>query len=231
MEKTSKPTKSFFSICNMVRCAEFSVEKCGISIIIPFKIHIKDIPNNVFDEEKENVLEWYSGELLEQNQQIEQKRDFSSLLKFVDLQNFTVEEEIEEYKEDMCKTQVGWIFKSYSSLYSFLVSNLMFNEVDFHLIENFLILEQHKIISAFNDELFSELRMNSNKDDVSESFMLLRGAFESSYSGSLFPENKGLCFSEYSYREIITQRLYFARKCEIEKAMMEEHNKKFKNSK
>lgn len=215
----------------MIRYSEFVVNKFGVNITIPFKIHIKDIPNTVFDDETVNVLEFYSKDLLEQNDRIEQKKDFSNLIKFIDLANFTVEEEVEEYKEEMCKTLVGWVFNSYSSLYSFLMSHLRFNEVDFHLMYEHVTLEQHKIISTFNEELLSELRMNSNKDDVSESFMLLRGAFESSYSGSLFPENRGLCFSEYSYREIITQRLYFARKCEIEKAMYEEHNKKFKTNK
>lgn len=229
--ENQKPSKSFFSLCNMLRFSEFTVEKFGMNIIIPFKVHIKDIPNNVFDDEKENVLEFYGANLTEQNNRLVQKKDFSDLLKFVDLSNFTVEDKIEEYKEDMCKTQVGWVFKSYSSLYSFLINKLMFNEVDFHLMNKFLTLEQHNIISAFNEELLSELKMNGSKDDVTETFMLLRGAFESSYSGSLFPENKGLCFSEYSYREIITQRLYFARKCEIEKAMMDEHNKKFKTNK
>lgn len=223
---------SFFVKCNMVRLSEIEFNKFDMTIKLPFYLHIKDIPNTFFDEEKENILEFYSSDLNQQYDNISLNKQHLDIIKFIDLKQFTIDEVLEGYKENMIETKNGYVFKNHNSLYSFLITELKFNEVDFILIHKFVRMEQIKILEEFSKMLDKEMKLGGGKDDISESYMLLRGAFELNHSNVLFPENKGLSFSEFSYREVRTQRVYLARKCEIEKAQYDAINKEHKiNSK
>lgn len=196
--------------------------KFGISIKLPFHFHIKDVPNTFFDEETTNILEFYGSKLNQQHDDIVLVEKFLQTLNYIDLKQLTIDEFLEEYKENMIKTKNGYVFKNHNSLYSFLVNDLNFNEVDFLLMEKFVKEEQCKLLISFSEMVEKEVGLGKSKDDISESFMLLRGAFELNHASAIFPENKGLSFSEYSFREYKTQRIYLARKCEIEKMQYDE---------
>lgn len=219
---------SFFVKCNMIRMSELEIVKFGIPIKLPFHIHIKDIPNTFFDEETTNTLEFYGSKLNQQYDDTVLVKKFLQTLNYIDLQQLTIDEFLEEYKENMIKTKNGYVFKNHNSLYSFLVNELNFNEVDFKLMEDFVKTEQCKLLVSFSEMVEKEVGLGKGKDDISESFMLLRGAFELNHASAIFPENKGLSFSEYSFREYKTQRIYLARKCEIEKMQYDEIMKESK---
>lgn len=224
-------TNSFFTMCNIVRMSELKIIKSNIPIKLPFYFHIKDIPNTFFDEENVNIQEYYGSDLNIQNDNMLLVEKHLHILNFIDLKQFTIEDDDEvpkAYKDNMVKTKNGYIFKDHNSLYAFLIRELHFNEVDFVLMENFIINEQSKIIKSFHKILEEQLDIGKNKDTISEPYMILRGAFELNHAGTLFPENKGLSFSEYSLREFLTYRYYLSRKCEIEKAQYDEVMKKNK---
>lgn len=229
---------SFFVKCNMVRMSEICFIKFGIEIKLPFYFHIKDILNTFFDEETENIVEFYGSELNQQYDNTVLIDNYLQILKYIDLKQFTIDvndkdllNDYKEYKDNMIKTQNGYVFENHKSLYSFLVNELNFNEVDFTIIIKFVKEEQLKLIISFSEMVEKEVGLGKGKDDISESFMLLRGAFELNHSSVIFPENKNLSFSEYSFREIKTQRIYLARKCEIEKMQYDEIMKDSKNNK
>lgn len=203
--------------------------KFGVEIKLPFYFHIKDVPNTFFDDETTNILEFYGSELNQQHDDIVLVEKILQTINYIDLNQLTIDEFLEEYKENMIKTKNGYVFKNHNSLYSFLVNDLNFNEVDFLLMEKFVKEEQSKLLISFSEMVEKEVGLGNGKDDISESFMLLRGAFELNHASSIFPENKGLSFSEYSFREYKTQRLYLARKCEIEKMQYDEVMKDSKN--
>lgn len=227
---------SFFVKCNMVRMSELEIIKFNIVIKLPFYLHIKDILNTFFDEETENIVEFYGAKINQQYDDTVLIDKYLQTLRYVDLKQFTIEvedkdllDDYKEYKDSMIKTQNGYVFKNHKSLYSFLVNELNFNEVDFTIMSKFVREEQLKLIINFSEMVEKEVGLGRGKDDISESFMLLRGAFELNHSSVIFPENKNLSFSEYSFREIKTQRIYLARKCEIEKMQYDEIMKDSKN--
>lgn len=223
---------SFFSKCNMVIMSDMEFNKSGIIIKLPFYFHIKDIPSTFFDEDSLNILEYYSKEIYEQYDINCNENNYLKYLKYIDLKQFTIDEEIKEYKDYMIKVKDNYIFKDHKSLYSFLIKNLYFNEIDFKLMKDFVLESQKKLIINFSDMLHKELKLTHDKKDISESYMILRGAFELG-NPPIFPENIGKSISEYSFREQKTQRIYLARKCEIEQQQYDEmmNNKNNKKGK
>ena len=227
---------SFFVKCNMIRMSELEIFKFNEPIKLPFYFHIKDIPSTFFDEETENIIEYYGSKLNQQYEDTVLINKYLNILKYIDLRQLTIdttEQDLsinyKEYKDSMIKTQYGYVFNNHKSLYSFLIKILNFNEVDFKIMSKFVYEEQLKLIISFSEMVEKEVGLGKGKDDVSESFMLLRGAFELNHSSVIFPENKNLSFSDYSFREIKTQRIYLARKCEIEKMQYDEIMKDSKN--
>lgn len=215
----------------MVRLSTMSFNKFGEDIKFPFYFHIKDISNTFFDEESTNILEFYDSELNEQYDKSFMRSEHIKTLKFIDLNQFTLDDIIDEYKENMKLTKNGYIFTNHDSLYSFLISELKFNEVDFVLMKQFVENEQGRLLLSFSQMLEKEIGLGKDKDDISEAYMTLQGAFELNHANTLFPENIGKSLSEYSFRELRTQRIYLARKYEIEKARYDEVMKNNKNNK
>lgn len=223
----------FFTKCNMVlrTCLEFN--KSGNVIKLPFYFHIKDIKQDFsLGEIDENILEDYPSEFNEQKDSIDTIEYNISLLKYVDLKSFTIsfdEEDLIEYGGKVEKCRDGYIFKNHETLYSFLVDMLVFSDIDFKQIEVFILQCQIRLKKDFEKMLIKEMDIGSQSEEPSESFMVLRCAFELNRP-PLFSENKGLSISEMSWRELLTQRIYMGRKCEIEKIqydkVMKKSNKK-----
>ncbi|MGL6185537.1 MAG: hypothetical protein ACRC1T_09195 [Clostridium chrysemydis] len=205
--------------------------KFGEKFELPFTLHIKDIKQDflsVFGTSSENVIEEYSADLYKQYEDSNLIDYNISLLQFVDLKTFALnltDEEIKEYGEIVEKYKDFYIFKNHFSLYSFLVNLLKFNDVDFKIIELFIRKSQKKLMENYEKMLKDEIDIGNPKDTASESYMFLRCAFELNRP-PLFAENKGLSIEEHSWREIITQRVYMGRKCEIEKIQMDNMEKK-----
>lgn len=222
---------NFFAKCNMVLRDSIEFNKYGEIINLPICLHIKDVKQDflsVFGIENENVIEEYSAELYKQYENSNLIDYNISLLKFVDLKTFALnltEDEIREYGEIVEKYKDFYIFKNHFSLYSFLVNLLKFNDVDFKMIEIFILQSQKKLMENYEAMLKKEMDIGNEKDTASESYMFLRCAFELNRP-PLFAENKGLSIEEQSWREVITQRVYMGRKCEIEKIQMDNMEKK-----
>lgn len=222
---------NFFSKCNMVLRDSLEFNKFGEKFELPFTLHIKDIKQDflsVFGTSSENVIEEYSADLYKQYEDSNLIDYNISLLQFVDLKTFALnltDEEIKEYGEIVEKYKDFYIFKNHFSLYSFLVNLLKFNDVDFKIIELFIRKSQKKLMENYEKMLKDEIDIGNPKDTASESYMFLRCAFELNRP-PLFAENKGLSIEEHSWREIITQRVYMGRKCEIEKIQMDNMEKK-----
>lgn len=223
----------FFAKCNMVRYTEFVFEKGGEDIKLPFYFHIKSINCSWLAENDENVLEFYSFDFSETHDNCSQIDENFKLLEFCDIKKFVIDEdlseveEIKEYKLNMVKVKNGYHFADHSSLYSFLLNCLNFSDIDFQMLRAFVKDKQYSLIRDFRDMLDKEMTIGSKKEEASESFMILRGAFELC-NPPLFPENKGRTISEYSYRELLTQRVYLGRKCEIESIIYEKNSPKNK---
>lgn len=222
---------SFFSKCNIVIMTELDFEKI-IKIKLPFYFHIKDINGDFLDIEKNNVIEYYTYETNEQYNEDSLIEQQIQLLKYIDLNKLIIKD-IEENNGEcdrwFKKSRLGFMFKNHECLHSFLIEYLYFNELDFLIIEKFIKINQIKLVNKFCRLLEKEMGLGDKKEDVSESYMILRGAFELC-SPPIFPENKGRTISEYSFRELKTQRIYLARKCEIEKAYQDEILKKSRNN-
>lgn len=222
---------NFFTKCNMVLRDSIEFNKYGEIINIPICLHIKDVKQDflsVFGTENENVIEEYSAELYKQYEDSNLIDYNISLLKFVDLKTLALnltEDEIREYGGIVEKYKDFYIFKNHFSLYSFLVNLLKFNDVDFKMIEIFILQSQKKLMENYESMLKKEMDIGNKKDTASESYMFLRCAFELNRP-PLFAENKGLSIEEHSWREVITQRVYMGRKCEIEKIQMDNMEKK-----
>lgn len=221
---------SLFSKCNIVIMNELEFDKF-VKIKLPFYFHIKDVSGQFFDTETENVVEYYSKETNEQYDEDKEIEKNIQFLKYVDLNKFIIEDLDEECEQQwFLKVKNGYIFKNHRYLHSFLIKYLYFNEIDFYCIERFVINNQIKLVKKFCKMIETEMGLGHKKEDVSESFMVLRGAFELC-SPPIFPENKGKTISEYSFRELRTQRVYLSRKCEIEKAYQDEILKNSKKPK
>lgn len=220
---------SIFSKSNMVIKTEKSFMKFnGVEIKLPFYFHIKDIPTNIFDEEKENIIEDYSSEFIEQQDNDDKRNEFIKLLSFVDLKQYTFDDDCDgEYKDEMTKTKNGYVFNSHESLYSFLIQYLNFNDADFQELKLFIIENQYRLISNFSKMVEDELLIGSKTEECTESFMELRSAFELN-KPPVFEENIGKCVSQHSFRETKLQRIYLARKCEIDKIQYDKMMKKNK---
>lgn len=213
--------------------SEFVFEKGGVELKLPFYFHIKGINCSWLEENDENVLEYYSFDFAETHDNCSKINENFDLLKFCDMKKFVVDENLsemdcfKEYKLNMVEVKNGYHFADHSSLYSFLLNGLNFSDVDFQLLRVFVKEKQYSLVRDFREMLDEEMQIGSKKEDASESFMILRGAFELS-KPPLFPENKGLSISEYSYRELLTQRIYLGRKCEIESIIYEKNSPKNK---
>lgn len=222
----------FFSKCNMVIRSEMDFLKNGIDIKLPFHFHIKDIKNTFLDKIDENELEIYGNEIYFQNKNEKTIEEYKQYLQYVDLKNLTIEdrEENNEIFELTVKYREFRIFKDIDSLYYFLTYYLGFNEIDFQRVKTFILTQQAKLVTRFVDMLHKEMDIGSDKEDPTESFMVLRCAYELNHSATVFPENSGKSISEYSFRELRTQRVYMSRKCEIEKIQYDKVMKNNKNN-
>lgn len=207
---------NFFTKCNMVIRTSLDFYKCGVLIKLPFKFHIKDIKYTLFDTINENILEDYSQEFNSQFDNARKIQQYMSMLKYIDIQQFTIDDSIlEEYREEVVKHNENYVFKSNNSLYSFLVHFLMFSELDFNIIQDFIYTNQKRLIESFTNMAEKEIGIGVKSEKTTESFMQLRCAFELN-KPPLFEENIGLNITAMSYRELILQRIYIARKCEVE---------------
>lgn len=225
---------NFFNQCNMVIRTYMEFNKFGLPIKLPFHFHIKDIKQDFFElNDDENVLEDYPMELQHQKTNTDTTEYNLFLLKYVDLKSFTIDfdkSDLDEYGGMVEKYRDSYIFKDHTYLYSFLIDRLVFSDVDFNEIENFVLESQARLKSNYEKFLIKELEIGSNKKDPSESYMLLRCAFELNRP-PIFDENIQLNIAKVSWREYITQRIYIGRKCEIEKLQYDEVMKKGNNNK
>lgn len=226
---------NLFIKCNMVIRSICEFNKCGILIKLPFYFHIKDIKNDFFEEESENILEDYSSiEFIRQRDVCDTIEYNKSLVKHIELSQFTVgfdEDDIEEYREMVIKNGNEYVFKDHENLYSFLINVLKFNETDFSLMNSFIFKCKKRLIENYEKMLRKELDIGNKTEDATEGYMILRCAFELN-KPPLFSENIGLAIEEQSWRELMTQRIYIARKCEIEKIQYDKViNKNDKNKK
>lgn len=219
---------SFFSKCNMTRRSEMTFKKFGQIIKIPFFFHIKDISNTFSIEEIENELEFYDKDIYFQDNFDRKIEKYKSYLKFVDLSQFTID--VDDNNEDIIKlTKVSGdyrIFKDVDCLYFFLSNILNFDEIDFTKMKIFIKENQSKIICHFIDMIDEELEIGSQDESPNETFMILRCAYELNHTATVFPENKNKSISEFSFRELRVQRVYLARKCELEKMQYDKIMKK-----
>ena len=200
---------------------------------MPFYFHIKDLGQDFLCERDTQILEDYdSSSFILQQESKETRTKYIELLSYVQLKDFTIDfdvKDLEEYSGKVLKCEDGYVFKNPTYLYSFLVSKLKFNEVDFALIENLIYKSQLRLKEKLESVLKKEMDLDNPEEDLSESFMILRCAFELNRP-PIFPENIGKCISEMSLREFLTQRIYMARKCKVEKIqydkMMKDRTKK-----
>lgn len=212
----------FFTKCNMSIKSELPFIKGGVTIKLPFHFHIKEVKNDLLEDDIENELESYSKDVYFQNQEMETEEDFKYYLHFVDIKNLTFDGIDSETQQLFKKVKDVYVLKDVDSLYQFLIGYLQFNEYDFHQIKLFVKEKQITLLCAFRDMVDKELEVASNKIEPNNTFMILRCAYELNHYATVFSENKGRAISEYSYRELCIQRSYMARKCEIEKLQLEE---------
>lgn len=216
---------NFFSKCNIKKVKEFEFKKSGESITIPFLFDIATIFDSFTTEYSENFLYLYDT----QYENDMQRKTTINWLKDVYLEAFTFDEEIDEKDSKemdikMLKTPNGYIFDSHKSLYNFLINYIGITGINLYDIINFVSENRSNLVKEFRDLAVKELQIESKSAKPTEAFMLLRGALEHCVP-PIFPENKGLTISEYSWREIFLQRIYLARKSEIEEILMEEAKK------
>lgn len=221
----------FYRKCDIFLRTTLDFDKFGIKIKLPFYFHIKDIGQDFMYEDRTTILEDYPDlEFNSQKEDNEIKKEYINLLSFVSLKDFTIdfdENDMEEYRNMVIDSPNGYVFKNHTYLYSFLISELKFNDVDFILIKNLITNSQVRLRTNYEQMLKKEIDLGSPKEDASEAFMILRCAFELNRP-PIFPENKGKCISEMSLREFLAQRFYISRKCEIEKI---QYDKMMKNNK
>ncbi|MGL4425897.1 MAG: hypothetical protein ACRCZ1_02970 [Cetobacterium sp.] len=218
----------------MVLRDSIDFRKFGETIVLPFSFHIKDVKQDLSSyfnvSERENILEEYSADLYGQREYVSSDEYNMKLLECFDLKNYPLEldkEDLEEYGGMVEKYKNVYIFKNHTHLYSFLIEILKFNETDFKVIERFVMEAQLKLRRSYEKMLVAEIDIGNPKEDASESYMILRCAFELNRP-PIFKENVGLAIEEHSWREMITQRIYMGRKCEIEKIQYDNISKKNK---
>lgn len=215
----------FFSKCNMVIRTELSFYKFESEIKLPFYFHIKDIKNDFFSDSNEFEVGTFSKDIYFVNKNKQNKNKYRTWLQYVDLENFIIQEDddIPSYILELTHSKDGVrIFKDVDCMYKFLVDTLGFTELDFENINIFIKANQNKLVNQFIDMLHEELKLGDKTTDPSESYMILRCAYELNHTSTVFPENSNLSISEYSFREIRTQRAFMSRKCEIEAIQMKQ---------
>lgn len=214
----------FYRKCDIFLRTTLDFDKFGMKIKLPFYFHIKDLGQDFMYEDRTTILEDYPDlEFNSQKEDNEIKKEYINLLSFVSLKDFTIdfdEKDMEEYRDMVIDSPNGYVFKNHAYLYSFLISELKFNDVDFILIKNLITNSQVRLRTNYEQMLKKEIDLGNKKEDASEAFMILRCAFELNRP-PIFPENKGKCISEMSLREFLAQRFYISRKCEIEKIQYE----------
>lgn len=215
---------NFFVKCNMVIRSEMDFVKHNIQIKLPFYFHIKDLKNSFLSETDENELEFYGREIYFQNEEYKKLQKYKEYLSYVDLYQFTLEdsEENNDILQYTIKHGKFRIFKDINCLYDFLTIYLGFNEIDFNEMKIFIREQQIKLANNFTRMIEDEIEIGSNKKEPNESYMMLRCTYELNHSATVFPENANKSISEYSFRELKTQRVYIGRKCEIEKIQYDE---------
>lgn len=221
---------NFYQKCDISIKTTLDFNKFDMDIKLPFYFHIKDLGQDFMCESDTQILEEYSSsEFITQQENNEIRKEYEHMLSYVPLNDFTVdfdEEDLEEYRDRVHKCKDGYIFKNHSYLYSFLVHKLKFNEIDFSLIRNLIDTSQLRLKEKYEKMLKKEMDLDNPEEDLSESFMILRCAFELNRP-PIFPENIGKCISEMSLREFLAQRIYMARKCKVEKI---QYDKMMKNN-
>lgn len=221
---------NFFSNCNMVVLEEMTITKGGEDIKIPLLFHIKDIYSTT--DTVENNLVFFND-----NRSAEDRKEvIVDLLHKVNLPLMVYDEDFKEYFEDnnlkpvsMKPVSQGFIFSDYESLYNFLI-NINFNEVDFALIQRFILNTNEKIIEDFKNMVERELKMGDKQPNITEAFMSMRVAMEHSCS-PIFPENVNSSVSQHSFREYFVKRAYLGRKMELEDIIREQAKKEAKENK
>lgn len=212
---------NFFSKCEMKKVKEFTFLKGGESITIPFLFNIANIFDDFTTEYSESFLYLYDS----QYESDMQKKIGISWLSDVYLEAFTFDEEIiGEEGIKMKKTINGYVFDNHESLYNFLMNYLGITGVNLYDMMSFVSENRTNLVKEFRDFAVKELQLESKSEKPTEAFMLLRGALEHCVP-PIFPENKGLSISEYSWRELFVQRIYLARKTELEEIMLEKIKK------
>lgn len=208
---------NFFVKCNMIRRSDISFNKSGNKITIPFIFHIKDLSNSFLDNTNENELEIYSSSIYFQNQLNKQKEWYKEILSYVDLSQFTLENGENNILDKYTMQYNNYrVFKNIDYLYDFLISIFNFNEIDFKQMYDFVFQNQYSLAMSYIKLIEEEMEIGSKKEVPTESFMILRCAYELNHSATVFPENMNKSISEFSFREIRTQRIYMSRKCELE---------------
>lgn len=212
---------NFFSKCEMKKVKEFTFLKGGESITIPFLFNIANIFDDFTTEYSESFLYLYDS----QYENDMQRKIGISWLSDVYLEALTFDEEITgEEGIKMKKTINGYIFDNHESLYNFLMNYLGITGVNLYDMMSFVSENRTNLVKEFRDFAVKELQLESKSEKPTEAFMLLRGALEHCVP-PIFPENKGLSISEYSWRELFVQRIYLARKTELEEIMLEKIKK------
>ena len=207
--------------------------KNNFFIKLPFYFHIADIKDDFLSENNTNELEFYGKDIYFQNENHMKISKYKKMLQYIDLFQLTLDNCDEKDDSIFSLTKEyrgGRIFKDIDSLYIFLVDILGFTEIDFSQINIFIKEQQIRLVNNFVKMLEEEMELGNGKKDPSESFMVLRCAYELNHS-VIFPENIGKSISEFSFRELRTQRIYMAKKCEIEKIQYDEVMKDSKNKK
>lgn len=213
---------NFFVKCNMVIRSELVFLKYGIEIKLPFCFNIADIKEDFLSDEKENELEFYDKDIYFQNKDHMQILRYKKILQYVDLLQLTIDDENNNPLSKLTTVYNGKrIFKDIDSLYLFLTEKLNFTETDFYAMIMFVKEQQIKLINKFVEMVEVEMELGNGKKEPPETFMTLRCAYELNHN-VIFPENIGKSISEFSFRELRTQRVYMAKKCEIEKIQYDE---------
>lgn len=211
----------FFIKCNMVIHSELDFIKYGVEIKLPFSFHISDIRQDFLSETNIYELEFYSKDIYFQNEEYLKISQYKTILKYVDLAQFTISDCDENLEHLTKETIYGRIFKDIDSLYYFLVDIIGFTEFDFSKMNVFVKEQKIKLVDNFVRMIEKEMELGNGKKTPNETFMILRCSYELNHS-VIFPENIGKSISEFSFRELRTQRVYMAKKCEIEKLEYDE---------
>ena len=221
----------FFIKCNMVIRTQLDFVKFNSKITIPFLFHIKDVNSKSLFGESENNIDFYSQEVCSQQNSYSKIDDALYCLSYIDKFQFTIDDIKGIEKYNFIKYNNNYIFSDTYNMYLFLIEELTFNDTDFLIMKKFIKQQLERLLISFVKMAEKSMDIGNKSDKVTEDFMLLRGAFELNHQATIFPENQGKSFSEWSFIEIKLQRLYLARKCEIEQIQLEAMKKEGRKNK